>query len=1062
MRKTNSSVRLAVLQALACTSGLLLATPGRASADPAQFDIAPQPLPDALKSFAAQAKMQLLYRYDIVNHAQANPVTGQLEKHVALERMLQGTGLEAIYSGENTATIRLIANPEKATSGTKATSGEKPGPSNSPPTTSTGPDRYPGYIRLAQTETGAPPADGASNDGLAEVVVTGLRQSLLNSMTIKRDSLGIVDAISPEDIGKLPDANLAESLQRITGVSIDRSGGEGEFVTVRGFGPEFNTVLLNGRQLATPTDPSQASGRAFSFDTLASELVSGVEVYKSSTARLQSGGVGSTINVKTARPFDYAGFKFSSSADANYEENSKKFAPDASFLASDRFLDGSLGILASGSYQHRKDRINQIATDGWIINGGTPTSQINGGAGVAITPSNPQGNLFVPQDFGPNINFEDRKRIGGTLVLQYQASDALAIAVDTLYSRFTDKSDDRSYGHWFTPSNLTNVITDANGTAIDMTQSVGQASDFHDKEYGKRTDTMAAGLNADWKVADRITLNLDGSYSRAREYPDGGDESELALLGFPGQTVRFQSDQDIVPYVSGFVDPTSGPNAGVVGGTHPLFEHVMLYRGYGVDDKIYQFRTDLDIKGDNPHEGLADLRVGGYFSNDEKDTALYSNDGLSGNATSGYVIPAPPSIPISVFNAGGNLLPGLSGADRTPTQWLTFSGPALFNAITQEQQAITPGFTFAPPLRNDSLVTERVFGGYLESIFAGSLLGRPITSVVGVRVETTHSTISGLSTPFIALTKLLTDATQYGVTTGGNATVSARNNYTDILPNLSFKWDLMDNLVARFAASQTMTRPTLEELSPVTTLVTLRPGNFAASSGTANLSPFRSNNLDLSFEYYYGRANYVSVGSFYKTVSNFIVLNQTTGTVKNSVGTPLLDPGTGLPAQFTITAPANGPTAVVTGLEAALQQSFWDTGLGVQLNGTLTHSDKTLDPANLDNKFALTGLGNSANAVLFYDKGVFEARTAVNWRDHFLQYLAPPPLNGAGQAVTQVRSRYQLDASATYHINKNFGVFVEGENLTNQYLLKYAYYQNQFLSAEDSGRRWKIGVRATF
>jgi iron complex outermembrane receptor protein len=1062
MRTTNSLVRFAVLQALACTSGLLLATPGRASADPARFDIAPQPLPDALKNFAAQAKMQLLYRYDIVSHSTANPVAGQLEKHVALEQMLRGTGLEAIYSGEDTATIRLISTAEKPTSGTKAVSGDKSGPANSPPTSSTVPDRYPGYIRLAQTETSEQQAQRGASDGLEEVVVTGLRRSLVNSMTIKRDSLGIVDAISPEDIGKLPDANLAESLQRITGVSIDRSGGEGAFVTVRGFGPEFNTVLLNGRQLATPTDPSQASGRAFSFDTLASELVSGVEVYKSSTARLQSGGVGSTINIKTARPFDYSGFKFSGSADANYEENSKKTAPDVSFLVSDRFLDGSLGILASGSYQRRKDRINQIATDGWIVNGGTPSSQINGGAGVAITPSNPQGNLFVPQDFGPNVNFEDRKRVGGTLVLQYQASDALTLAVDTLYSRFTDKSDDRSYGHWFTPSNLTNVITDANGTAIDMTQSVGQASDFHDKQYGKSTDTIAGGLNADWKLADRVTLNLDGSYSRAKEYPDGGDESQLALLGFPGQTARFQSDGQVVPYVSGFVDPTSGPNAGVVGGTHPLFEHVMLLRGYGVDDKIYQFRADLDIKGDNPTEGLADLRLGGYFSRDQKDTALYSNDGLAGCATCGYTIPAPTSIPIGVFNAGSNYLSGVSGANRTPAQWLTFSGPALFNAITQEQQAITPGFTFAPPLRNDSVVTERVFGGYLEAVFAGSLLGRPITSVVGVRVENTHSTISGLSTPFIALTKLLTDATQYGVTTGGTATVSATNTYTDILPNLSFKWDLADNLIARFAASQTMTRPTLEELSPVTTLVTLRPGNFAASSGTATLSPFRSNNLDLSFEYYYGRADYISVGSFYKTVSNFIVLNQTTGTVKNSVGTPLLDPATGLPAQFTITAPANGPTAVVTGLEAAIQQSFGDTGLGVQLNGTLTHSDKNLDASNLNNKFALTGLGNSANAVLFYDKGVFEARTAVNWRDHFLQYLAPPPLNGAGQAVTQVRARYQLDASATYHINRNFGIFVEGENLTNQYLLKYAYYQNQFLSAEDSGRRWKVGVRANF
>jgi TonB-dependent receptor len=331
-----------------------------------------------------------------------------------------------------------------------------------------------------------------------------------------------------------------------------------------------------------------------------------------------------------------------------------------------------------------------------------------------------------------------------------------------------------------------------------------------------------------------------------------------------------------------------------------------------------------------------------------------------------------------------------------------------------------------------------------------------------VRAETTQSTVSGLATPFIALVKLLTDKTQYGVTTGGTATVSATNTYTDILPSLSFKWDLTDSFTARFAASQTMTRPTLEELSPVTTLVTLRPGNFAASSGTANLSPFRSNNLDLSLEYYYGTGNYASVGGFYKTVSNFIVLNQTTGTVKNSVGTPLLDPATGLPAQFTITAPANGPSSVVTGLEAAVQQSFGDTGFGAQLNGTLAHSDKKLDPTNLTNKFALTGLSNSANAVLFYDKGVFEARTALNWRDHFLQYLSPPPLNGAGQAVTQVRSRYQLDASATYHINRNFGVFVEGANLTNQYLLKYAYYENQFLSAEDSGRRWKIGVRGGF
>lgn len=1059
MRATNRLLRVAVLQALACTSGLLLATPGSANADPAQFDIGPQPLPDALKNFAAQAKMQLLYRYDVVRNATANPVTGQLEKHAALEQMLRGTGLVAIYSGADTATIRPISTEKKPVDAVSSDT-----PSAAPPSTSSmAPGRQSGYIRLAQaetTQTPPPPEQSATGETIQEVVVTGLRQSLANSMTIKRDSLGIVDAISPEDIGKLPDTNLAESLQRITGVSIDRSGGEGAFVTVRGFGPEFNTVLLNGRQIATPTDPSQASGRAFSFDTLASELISGVEVFKSSVAHLQSGGVGSAINVRTARPFDYRDFKFSASADVNYEDNSEETSPDAAFLISDRFFDGRLGILASGSYQRRKDRLNQAQTDGWIVNGGTPPSQINGGAGVASTGSNPQANLFVPQNFDTKVTFEDRKRVGGTLVLQYKPNDDLTITADTLYSRFTNTTDARSFGHWFTPSNLTNVVTDANGTAIDLTQGVGMASDFHDKAFDKKTRLTASGINAEWKISDRMTLNLDGSVSRAKEDPNGGAESELALLGYTGQTIRYQSDGTTLPFTTGFVRPISGANAGVAGGTEPLFQHVMLYRGYGVDDEVTQLRADLEVEGDSSNEGLTSLRLGGLFSRDKKDTALYSNDGGTGCTTCGYNNPAPPGVPIGVFNAGGGFLSGISGANRLTTQWLTFDGQSLFDAITREQGA---GFTFAPPKVNDSLVEEKVYGGYLQAVFAGSLGDRPFSSVVGVRVENTQADISGLATNFVALTTLANDATQYGVSTAGTATVAKSNHYTDILPNLSFKWALTDAITARFATSQTMTRPTLEQLSPVTTLVTLRPGNFAAASGTPDLEPFRSDNLDLSFEYYYGRANFVSVGVYYKDVNNFIVLNQTTGVVNNAAGTPLLDPSTELPAQFTITAPTNGENAQVYGLEAGIQQSFGDSGFGIQLNGTLAHSDKDLDPQDLTNKFALTGLSNSANGVLFYDnQSNFEARMALNWRENFLQYLSPPPLNGAGQAVTQVRGRYQLDASATYHINETFGVFVEGVNLTNRPVLKYAYYENQFLYAEDSGRRYKIGVRAQF
>ena len=1043
---TAGSGRRRLTQAIALALGLTAMT--TAMSQTIAFDVPEQEAATSIPEFARQAGLQIIAPADKLRGVKTQSLHGAIDARAALKLLLVGTGLIVASDDGHTISLRFSEVAGNTTSRlTPAGAGRLAVASDT-------------LGSAGQTSAASPqPSDSAAQNSneLGEIVVTGLRASMITARAIKRDSSGIVDAIAPEDIGKLPDTNLAESLQRITGVSIDRSGGEGEFITIRGFGPEFNTVLLNGRQMATATDPTQASGRAFSFDVLASELVSGVEVYKSSTARLQSGGVGSTVNIKTARPFDYAGFKFSGSADMNHDENTGKSAPDASFLASDLFLDGKLGALVSGSYQKRYDELKAATTDGWIVNGGTPTSEINGGAGVAKTPSNPQGNLFVPQDFGSQEQFETRERVGGTVVLQYRPNDNLTLTSDTLYSRFTNTTDTRSYGHWFTATNLTNVTTDANGTVTDMTQATGQASDFHDKKYDKKTNLVASGLNADWNLTDHLNVSLDASYSQSKEDPNGGKESELALLGIPNQDIRYRSDTTIIPYTTGFID-----TGGVVGGTSQLFQHVMLLRGYSVDDQIGQLRADFTYKGDNPTEGLVSLKWGGYFSRDNKDTALYSNDGGTGCTTCGYNFPAPPGVTIGVFNAGSNFLSGISGSNRLPTEWLTFSGQQLFNAITAQQQAKNPAFTFAPPKVNDSLVLEKVYGGYLESEFAGTLAGRKFSTVVGVRVEETQAFISGLATQFVALTTLANDKTQFGVTEAGTSTVSGSTTYTDILPNLSFRWDLTDALIARFAASETMTRPTLEQLSPVTTLVTLRPGNFASSSGNPDLQPFKSNNLDMSVEYYYDKSNYVSMGFFYKNVTNFIVLNQTVGTVANTAKTPLLDPTTGLPAQFNITAPLNGPTATITGEEAAVQQSFGETGLGVQVNGTLANSDKKLDTTNLSNKFAVTGLSNSANAVLFYDKGSIEGRVALNWRDKFLQYLTPPPINGAGQAVTQVRSRYQLDASATYHINKNFAVYGEGVNLTNTPLIKYAYYENQFLSAEDSGTRFKIGFRAGF
>src|SRR3989440_8536361 len=267
------------------------------------FDIANESLSRALRNFAHVCGQEVVFTEDIVG-GQATSLKGAYSVQGALDRLLQGTDLvaERSVSGaimirrrvrDTGADVRALMSVGRTASAAALQGNTSPVPPQ--PTSSASPATAPSRV--------TPGPDASAHSGeIQEVVVTGLRHSLVSAETIKRESLGIVDAIAPEDIGKLPDANLAESLQRITGVSIDRSGGGGAFVPVRGFGPEVNTVLLNGRPIATPTDPSQASGRAFSFDTLASEVVSGVEVFKSSTARLHSGGVGSTRNIKTARP----------------------------------------------------------------------------------------------------------------------------------------------------------------------------------------------------------------------------------------------------------------------------------------------------------------------------------------------------------------------------------------------------------------------------------------------------------------------------------------------------------------------------------------------------------------------------------------------------------------------------------------------------------------------------------------------------------------------------------------------------------------------------------------
>jgi len=941
--------------------------------------------------------------------------------------------------------------------------------------------------------------DAQPNKDVEVIEVSGIRSSVAKSMDVKRSSAGVVDAISAEDIGDFPDTNLAESLQRITGVSIDRSGGEGQLITVRGFGPQFNTVLVNGRQMASEND-----SRAFSFDTIASELVSSLDVHKTSTATMQSGGVGSTININTARPFALNGFKMAGSVKGVYDENSEETTPQFSGLISNTFNDDTFGVLLAVSHQERETRLNQAQMDGWLENVGVPNPVTQ--SGDAWT-----GNVFSPRNYDHKVTFEERTRTNANLVFQYAPNDKLVVTADALYSDFDVESEATSYGHWFTAPNIQGVgddgslfdengnrrspTVDANGTIVDLYQEVGLATDMHAKTFDRLTDTYAVGLNFDYQYSENLNLSFDLSHSEAEREANNGGGDQLSLIGYANR-VRFQVDDNILPVASMFASPNDNIYSGqqeldgaIVTGPDgfPIYNpaltpdgvsnhldeansraHVMLRRGWAVEDEVSQLRFDGEYVTDG--SGLTEIRFGAQYSTETKSLTRWDNEGVGIHCTyCGY--PDLPEIPAGsqyVFDAGSDFLSDVSGSGRMPTSWLAHDGEANFAFLESYYQSVNgESISFDAVRRNNSFeVEEDIISTYMEFDFEGEVADMFLSATAGVRYEMTDVTVNGTQAPITGLTIL--DQTEMLAGFGDAQSIATESDYDVLLPNFSVRLEITDDLIARFAASSTITRPTLNSMSPVTVITTTRQGgDLTSTSGNPALEPFKSDNLDLSLEYYYDEASYASIGYFRKLVSNFIVNSQEDKTFELADGSLLTDPSTGTNASapdagddvavFTNTLPNNGEDATVDGFELALQHTF-DNGFGVLANGTIVDSDAELDPFDINQVFALTGLSDSYNLVAFYETDDYQIRLAYNWRDEFVQSLT----QGQGDGPTIVESYQQLDISGSYSVTDNVEIFFEGINLTEEFVHKRGRFSNHLLLVEDSGRRWAFGVRGNF
>ena len=419
-----------------------------------------------------------------------------------------------------------------------------------------------------QDESGSKPVSSADQAASAKnkppakainlnvITVTGIRGSMDASMNLKRDSQGVVDGIVAEDIGKFPDTNLAESLQRISGVSIDRDNGEGSRVTVRGVGPDFNMVLLNGRQMpsANLNATSASSSRAFDFANLSSSAVSAIVVYKTSRASTPEGGIGATINIKTARPFDNPGThgSFTLKADTDQSNHNlpssmrgSNWTPDVAGIFSTTSKDGRWGFAVNGSYMKRNSSFSQVATtSGWRTFhgdennwGAIPQPGQPGSENITNRPA-PNSIYSVPQNINYSINGVQEERTNGQMVLQFKPFDGVVSTLDYTYSERKVQTLRNELSAWFNFGPSTSSWTSGPVSApLIYSETINPANSdvaMAGSDYATKNKNGSVGFNTTWKVNDSLNLGIDIAHSTATAGSDSpyGSNNTIGVSGF--------------------------------------------------------------------------------------------------------------------------------------------------------------------------------------------------------------------------------------------------------------------------------------------------------------------------------------------------------------------------------------------------------------------------------------------------------------------------------------------------------------------------------------------------
>ncbi|WP_462147463.1 TonB-dependent receptor [Pseudoalteromonas gelatinilytica] len=946
-------------------------------------------------------------------------------------------------------------------------------------------------------------------DNEIEVIeIKGIRGSMIRAMDMKRDATGVVDAISAEEMGKFPDTNLAESLQRITGVSVSRSNGEGSEITVRGFGPEFNLITLNGRQM-----PGTGYTRSYALENIAADGVSALEVAKSGQADVPSGGLGATVNIITTRPLNSPGEKFSSSIKAIHDSSNEAgddVTPEFSAMYSNTYADDTFGFAVSFSHQERDFQQQNANIQGWQANVDLPT--LDEGDYIDARPvdsdGNPTGNYFFPKDMNYSIADVERERTNGQVTLQYSPVENFTATVDYTASRAITGVNTVGWGIWNEfGSNINGYELDENGTAIYADIS-GNDGSFTASRGTTEVKARSIGLNLEWRINDEWEVEFDYHDSK-NETDNGADDG----LGSTGQII-LGSDQlksKVYDYRTGEIPHAyvNWNNGTTVLDPSEIDSNFSQFSYSPGESKVEQAQLHTTWFNERFEIPLVKVKFGAAHTKQTMG-GFTAWSGLRGGP--GFNPSFTEIFPDGMFtyNDTGDMLDQFSGGGSAlePNYYYTYSFEEALarqlaylneDLLGDNQYSIDP---FYDGIDSESYVEEKTQSFYVNSLWEFEVANYFVQINAGLRYEDTDvtSTVRQRVESQVNWVSASEWIMQYE-TGGTDNFYQEEGNYDIWLPNIDVKVEITDELVGRVSWGKTMARAPLGNLAGGRSLTgSPKPGARTGSQGNTNLLPFESTNLDLSLEYYYGEGSYASVGYFKKDVDNFIQTQITETTIdglydilngpryleavasveargeqatSDAVFNEMLalgygnadgaiEPTSSDPLMvWNISQPQNTDSKSVDGFEVAVQHLFGESGFGLGVNATFVDGDVEFDVASLTQQAPLSGLSDSANFQAFYDKDGLSVKVTYAWRDSYL--IGVGQSQGSSDAPPQFGDTYgQWDLSVNYDINENMTVFFEGINLNNETERGYGRYEEQFLFARQYGPRYTIGARYSF